>query len=133
MTPATPQAIYKAALTKWAMPLDMAAGARAPQVPEDPGVVHAVRPVRRELELREPYFIEDTYNYRAALCGAKVKVIMPNTFKNEEPEACLDCISESRNPTRKPLMRPGGSGLAYILGDRWSPSRWRRKQRRRVL
>ncbi|MDQ0679069.1 hypothetical protein QFZ30_002451 [Arthrobacter pascens] len=130
MTAATPQPIYKAGLTKWAMPFDRSAGARAPQVPDDPGPIHAVRPLRTELGIREPYFIEDTYNYRAALCGAKVKIIMPNTFKPEEDKACAYCIAESRNPTRKVLMRPGG-GPAYNSGDRWSPGRWLRKRKQR--
>lgn len=132
MTPATPGApIYKAGLTKWAMPFDRAAGARAPQIPDDPGPIHAVRPLESEFGIREPYFIEETYNYRAALCGAKVKVIMPNTFKIEEHGACADCIAESLRPTLKPpLMRPGGGSSAYIHGDRWSPGRWFQKRKK---
>lgn len=131
MTSANPRPIYKAGLTRWAMPFDREAGARAPQVPEEPGVVHAVRPVARELGIREPYFIEDTGDYRAALCGAKVKVIMPNTFKTEEEDACADCIAESINPKHAGIMRPGGRGPAYYFGDRWSPRRWVRKRTRR--
>jgi hypothetical protein len=124
-----PVPIYKAGLTKWAYPFDRSAGARSPQVPDDPGPIHAVRPTARELKLREPYFIEDTYNYRAALCGAKVKIIMPNTFKPDEDGACPRCMAESSNPTRKVLIRPGG-GIAYLFGDRWSPRRLRNRKQR---
>lgn len=132
MTTSAPQPIYKAGLTTgWSLPRDRTAGTRVPQVREDYGTVHAVRPVTNELQIREPYFIEDTYNYRAALCGAKVKVIMPNTFKTEEDDACAACIAETLNPSRKPLMRPGGRGPAYLFGDRWSPGRWNRLRRQR--
>lgn len=132
MTTANPQTpIYKAGLTRWAMPFDRSAGARSPQVPDEPGTVHAVRPVRRELGIREPYFIEDTGDYRAALCGAKVKVIMPNTFKSDEDGACEDCIAEYRKPQQSGPMRPGGRGPAYYHCDRWSPGRWRRKRAQR--
>ncbi|MGM9473174.1 hypothetical protein ACS5PJ_14365 [Pseudarthrobacter sp. YS3] len=129
MTSDSPAPIYKAALTKYAMPFDMAAGARAPQIPDDPGIVHAVRPVHSELGIREPYYIEDTGNYRAALCGALVKVIMPNTFKTEEPEACTYCIAETLNPAtdHRPILRPGGLFGMYG-GDAWSPRRWFRKR-----
>lgn len=129
MTDAAPQTpIYKAGLTKWDMPRDRAAGARAPRLPEDPGIVHAVRPVRSELGIREPYFIEDTYDYRAALCGAKVKIIMPSSFKADEDEACPDCIKALRKP-QKMLISPTGK-INYIFGDRWSPARWRRLRKR---
>lgn len=126
----TPNPIYKAGLTRWVMPFDRDAGARAPAVPDDPGPIHAVRPVARELSLREPSFLEETYMYRAALCGAKVKVIMPNSFKPAEAGACAACIAETRKPPPKTLMRPGG-GFFSTFGDPWNPSRWRRLSRKR--
>ncbi|QSZ47215.1 hypothetical protein AYX22_01490 [Arthrobacter sp. D5-1] len=67
--------------------------------------------------------------YRAALCGAKVKVIMPNSFKSEEEGVCRDCVNEARKPQRTTLMRPGG-GISNIFGDKWNPARWRRISRR---
>ncbi|MBD1541036.1 hypothetical protein G9E11_01945 [Arthrobacter sp. IA7] len=131
MTPADSSApIYKAGLTSWSMPFDRQAGARTPQVPDEPGTIHAVRPTQSELRLREPYFIEDTYNYRAALCGAKVKIIMPNTFKADEEEACPYCIEETCKPPRRTLQRPGG-GPGYVVPDLWSPRQWLHKRKQR--
>ena len=130
MTLDAPKPIYKAGLTRWETPRDLQAGARAPQVPDDPGPIHAVRPITRELTMRGPSFLEDTYNYRAALCGAKVKIVMPNSFKAEESGACKDCADESRKPVPSRFLRPHG-GIATSFGDRWSPARWRRISRKR--
>lgn len=117
-----------AGLTGWVEVFDRQAGAWTPMVPDDPGIIHAVRPRPREPQLHEPSFLEDTYMYRAALCGAKVKVIMPNTFKPNEDGACQDCAKE--DPTPK-LIRPGTPAeKMFTMGDAWNPRAWRRKQRR---
>lgn len=122
----TQDAVTLAGLTRWSMPFDKAAGARVPTVPDNPGIIHAVRPRRTEIGLREPSFIEDTYMYRAALCGAKVKVIMPNTFKADEEGACQDCAKEDPTPT---LIRPGTPAFKmFTMGDPWNPRTWRKKQ-----
>lgn len=120
MTPKpAPDSTPLAGLTAWAMPFDRAAGARVPTIPDDPGIIHAVRPRPTEVGMREPSFIEDTYLYRSALCGAKVKVIMPNTFKAEEDGACQACAKADPAP---PLVRPGSPGWKmFSMGDIWSP------------
>lgn len=128
---ASPAPIYKAGLTSWAMPFDRQAGARTPQVPDEPGPIHAVRPLPSEVRLREPYFIEDTYNYRAALCGAKVKIIMPNTFKTDEDEACPYCVDETRKSSTEVLRQPGG-GPTHVMLDLWSPRKLHGKRKQRA-
>jgi hypothetical protein len=111
------------------MPFDRTAGARVPTAPDDPGVIHAVRPRRTELGMREPSFLEDTYMYRAALCGAKVKVIMPNTFKADEEGACQECAQQDLAPK---LIRPGTPPQKmFSTGDSWNPRAWRKKQRQK--
>ena len=132
MTPTTEPPILQAGLTRWAMPFDRIAGARAPQVPEDHGVIHAVRPTRSELALKEPYFIEDTGDYRAAICGARVKVIMPNSFKPSEEDACPDCIADAAHQLRIGISRPGSPTFVPIFGERWSPGRYRRLRAKRA-
>ncbi|WP_284985476.1 hypothetical protein [Arthrobacter sp. fls2-241-R2A-172] len=76
-----------------------------------------------------PSFLEDTYNYRAALCGAKVKVVMPNSFKPAETGACKDCVEEAGKPVASKFLHPKG-GIATAFTDRWSPGRWRRLSRK---
>ena len=130
MTPNLPEPVYKAGLTRWETPRDLQAGARAPQVPDDPGPIHAVRPTTRELTMRGPSFLEDTYNYRAALCGARVKVVMPNSFKPTETGACQDCADEASKPVPSKFLHPKG-GITTAFTDRWNPARWRRLSRKR--
>ncbi|CAN7467192.1 hypothetical protein LJR013_003209 [Pseudarthrobacter oxydans] len=122
-------AVPLAGLSAWAMPFDRTAGARVPTVPDNPGIIHAVRPRLTEMGLREPSFIEDTYMYRAALCGAKVKIIMPNTFKADEEGACQKCANEDPAPS---LIRPGTpASKMFTMGDIWGPRTWRRKSVRK--
>lgn len=121
-----PDAVILAGLTGWSMPFDREAGARVPTIPDDPGVIHAVRPRRTEIGMREPSFIEDTHMYRVALCGAKVKVIMPNTFKADEEGACQKCAKKDPAPS---LIRPGTpASKMFTMGDIWSRRAWRKKQ-----
>ncbi|KQQ98404.1 hypothetical protein ASF72_18335 [Arthrobacter sp. Leaf141] len=116
-----------AGLTKWSMPFDRVAGTRVPTVADDPGIIHAVRPVRRETSLREPIFLEDI-DYRAALCGAKVKVIMPSTFKPDEVGGCPACAAVRPGNM---IKYPKGNSAFPNYGDRWSPRARRRKHQGR--
>lgn len=129
----TYEPVYKAALIGYVMSFDKAAGAWTPTVPADIGIVHGVRPVHTELNLREPYFIEDRGDYRAALCGVLVRVIMPNTFKTNEPDGCWACISEALDPStdHRPILRPAGRPGLYG-GDAWSPKRLLHKSAVRI-
>lgn len=127
-TNSEPNAVPLAGLTGWIEVRDRAAGAKTPAVPDDPGIIHAVRPRRTEIGMREPSFIEDTYMYRVALCGAKVKVIMPNTFKADEEGACQKCAKKDPAPS---LVRPGTpASKMFTMGDIWGPRRRGKKHRR---
>jgi hypothetical protein len=59
-------------------------------VPEDIGVVHALRRGRFRPRLKEPYFT-GRYEIDEALCGARVKVHLPLEFDPGDPDACQRC------------------------------------------
>jgi len=88
---------------------------RSPILPEDPGTVHAIRasakpdkridtailitsPTWREIQrlqdTNEPQFFEDYQNYKSAICGRTVKVLLPAEFHEDDPDACQSCIAK---------------------------------------
>ncbi|MFC8037840.1 hypothetical protein ACFUOZ_00610 [Paenarthrobacter sp. NPDC057355] len=107
-----------AGLTSYGMTRDEAAGKWVPCNYDEPGVIHAVRPAAAEPKMKNPYFIEETQDYRAALCGALVKVIMPNTFKPCEDGACPECIEELEVAEVREVLVTGPQ-FTSPLGDSW--------------
>lgn len=83
--------IYAAALTRFEKPKDPITHIHTPILPEDPGIVHIVRATVREVAQHDPWFIEDPEQYRAGLCGARVKVILAMPLRSDDPEGCWDC------------------------------------------
>lgn len=105
-------------LTAYALARDAVSRKWHPVIPDDPGIIHAIRPTITEPTITEPYFIEDTQHYRAGLCGALVKVVVPLSFKPTETGACPECLEELANPAVQDgwLRNPFG---ASMTGDRW--------------
>jgi hypothetical protein len=86
-----------AGLTSYGMTRDLSTGAWIPSIYDNPGKIHAVRPMAFEpalASMRDPYFIEETYNYRQSVCGITVKVILPLSFKPAEDNACPKCAEQ---------------------------------------
>lgn len=123
-------AAYPAALADYAEGRDPVTRRWNPALPDEPGTIHALRPVGQELFIREPHFIEHTEDYRAAVCGALVKVIMPVSFKAAEEGACRECAQEMAAPA----VHARADLYSHLLdrGDKWDPNRWAKKQRKRI-
>ena len=66
-----------------------------PRLPADFQTVHAVADVssiqRSPERAKDPYFLEGPNEYKPALCGAKVKVVLAIPFNGGEPRACNPC------------------------------------------
>jgi hypothetical protein len=64
-----------------------------PVLPADLGPVHAV-PVspRDERMLRGPVFLDAELGYATALCGATVKVVLPQSFDPGDEDSCRRCV-----------------------------------------
>lgn len=93
-----------ASLTSYGMTRDDSAGTWIPRIYDDPGKIHAVRPMIHEsawAQMTAPYFIEETYNYRQSVCGTTVKVILPLSFKPNEDNACPKCIERLARESRR--------------------------------
>lgn len=86
------------ALKRFKLERDSMNGKMHPKLPKDFQTVHAVEDVsfiRRSRERsQDPYFLEGPDEYRAALCGAKVKVVLAVQFCSTDRQACPSCASE---------------------------------------
>ncbi|MBE0009585.1 MULTISPECIES: hypothetical protein [unclassified Arthrobacter] len=60
-------------------------------LPEKPGTVHCVRKNRRTGNISDAIYLEDPLDYEYALCGEKVKVILPTAFANAGEDECSRC------------------------------------------
>lgn len=74
-----------------------------PSVPDEPGVVHAIRTLT--LRANEPQFLEGVGAGSQALCGASVRIIMPVRFQRDDPDACAACTKHYEAGTRRPPRR----------------------------
>lgn len=110
-----------AGLTKYGMTRDPITRLMVPAIPDDPGVIHALRPTVSTRPILEPHFIEHTEEYRAAICGAQIKVVLPLSFKPGEDGACRECTAELRSNVPLTATDPGGSMPIFEKpgGDDW--------------
>lgn len=106
-------------LTRYSLARDQATRIWHPIIADDPGTIHAVRPATTEPSLTAPYFIEDTGDYRAAICGAQIKVILPLTFKATEPGVCPECIEEINEPST-PVPWLHNPFRTATVGESWT-------------
>lgn len=82
------------ALTRFELERDKNNHAWYPGLPAAPGIAHSYRPWGLEAApANEPLFLDSPHEYRRALCGKKVKVILGNGFRLDDPEACQSCVA----------------------------------------
>jgi hypothetical protein len=87
MTPRT----YLAALRHFDIPKDPRTRLHTPALPLRMGIVHALNPLPIETGISQPWYIEDPMDYRTALCGARIKVILPIGLGIKDPDGCWEC------------------------------------------
>lgn len=61
-------------------------------LPEDPGVVHANPNSGAKVKRGHPRFA-DRHEVWHALCGRRVKVLLPRAFDSTDPSACPRCAA----------------------------------------
>ncbi|ALE91836.1 hypothetical protein AOC05_05030 [Arthrobacter alpinus] len=113
---------YAAGLTNYVITKDLATGHKTPRLRDNPGQVHAVVNNTSRPAMQEPFFVEETWDYRAALCGKLIRVVMPLSFKSNEENICRRCVSKMElldNPKLTKLERVKLEG--YRFG--WIPKR----------
>lgn len=100
---------YLAGLTRFDIERDRNNHYLYPVLPENPGVAHAMVNLTGRRPAEEDYLTAPA-EYRQALCGAKLKVILPTRFIPADPSACRTCrdIAVERLATRQAaeLTRP---------------------------
>jgi hypothetical protein len=117
MTPHT----YLAALSRFDIPKDPRTRLHTPALPLQMGIVHALNSLPAEIGIRQPWYIEDPMDYRAALCGARIKVILPIPLTTKDPDGCWECQRLLRT---NPPPPPEDAEL-------WSyPTDWERNRRK---
>lgn len=115
---------YAAGLTNYVIAKDPVTGHKAPRLKDNPGQVHAVYNDSRRPAMQEPFFVEETWDYRAAVCGKLIRVIMPLSFKETEENACQRCVAQMATiDASQPLRFEGIISERFQLG--WRP-RWAR-------
>jgi hypothetical protein len=82
---------YLAALRHFDIPKDPYTRLHTPSLPLRMGIVHALNPLPTETGISQPWYIEDPMDYRAALCGARVKVVLPIPLTTKDPDGCWEC------------------------------------------
>ncbi|POH58286.1 hypothetical protein [Arthrobacter glacialis] len=85
---------YAAGLTNYVIAKDPGTGRKAPRLRDNPGQVHAVVNNIHRPAMLEPFFVEETWDYRAALCGQLIRVVMPLSFKSTEENVCRQCVAK---------------------------------------
>jgi hypothetical protein len=70
-----------------------------PELPADPGTVHALvyinaRGVIDVARPKEPDYIEG-WHPAEAICGARVRTLLPIQFNTDDPDACPKCIQHA--------------------------------------
>jgi hypothetical protein len=77
-----------------------------PTLPTEPGIVHAIRRYGAIATISEPIYLEGPYEYQRAMCGAKVKVLLPTAFATAKEDACLRCKETGRKEKRQGPPEP---------------------------
>lgn len=88
-----------------------------PVVPDEPGEVHAVPPRHPRLGGRPVTtveIIEGPVSARTALCGRKVRIIMPARFDSEDPDSCARCAEHYESGTWAPRRDEGSRLVSYV-------------------
>jgi hypothetical protein len=84
---------YRSGLTHHDVRRDSVDHRLEPVLPADLGSVHAVPVSQRDKRvLREPEFLDPELGYATALCGATVKVVLPQSFDPGDEDTCRRCV-----------------------------------------
>lgn len=84
---------YFAALTRFDKQRDPNNHVWYPTLPDNPGTVHSYRPMRFDSTPRQDQFLDSPIEYRKALCGTKIKVILATGFRLDDDDACQSCVA----------------------------------------
>jgi hypothetical protein len=82
---------YLAAHRHFDIPKDPHTRLHTPALPLRMGIVHAINPLPTETGISQPWYIEDPLDYRVALCGARIKVILSIALGIKDPDGCWGC------------------------------------------
>lgn len=82
---------HVAALTSFTKEKDI--NGRYPGIPRDFGVVHSMFRADTVRDCKDPLFYEYPGSYGKAICGARVKTVLPTAFQLDDPDACQTCVA----------------------------------------
>lgn len=88
---------FIAGLDRFDKKRDNGHGRGHPVLPENIGKVHAIVniPALSSDLYTEAQFCESPFEYKKALCGRTVKVVLPKVFDPEDPDVCPGCADAS--------------------------------------
>lgn len=109
--------VYVMALTRFDKEQDAGNHRWYPTLPADPGIVHSYRDRMTAASPTQPLILDSPFEYRIALCGAKVKVVLPTAFRLDDDDACQTCVAlthreqetGSAAPGTRPFRPPSGN------------------------
>jgi hypothetical protein len=111
---------YRSGLTCYDVRRDPVDHALDRVLPDDLGPVHAVPiPSRDRRTLREPEFL-DGWGYATAVCGATVKVLLPQSFDPGDEDSCSRCVGPALRGEHAPRHRddePADTRHDGLVGD----------------
>lgn len=110
---------YAAGLTNYVIAKDLVTGHKTPRLRDNSGQVHAVYNDTRRPAMKEPFFVEETWDYRAALCGELIRVIMPLSFKSTEENVCQRCVAKMETTDITQPSQFDGTTLEGIDRNWW--------------
>jgi hypothetical protein len=102
---------YFAALTRFDKERDPNNHVWYPRLPDNPGTAHSYRPMRFESTPRQNHFLDSPIEYRKALCGATIKVILATGFRLDDDDACQSCVALTHQETETGVAAQGAPPL----------------------
>jgi hypothetical protein len=128
----SPQRRYLAGLTSYDMRRDPHDHILDRALPADPGEAHAVVVWRGSRVPKQPQFL-DSWMAEYALCGRRIKVLLPLTFRPDDSDAdqCPRCRALVRSGALTPGRRPevdhdatDATGVHPTSGHPWTGRQW---------
>ncbi len=99
---------FIAGLDRFDKKRDNGHGTSYPTLPLNIGKVHAIHDSRWMPSglHTEPQFCDSPFEYKMALCGATVKVVLPLVFDPGDPDVCPGCSTSSFKDHRPRVQVP---------------------------
>lgn len=117
-----PKLFHHAGLTKFDRTRDSENHRLYPDLPIEIGKVHSIRSQRfGQRRLKEAEFLDSPFSYATALCGAKIKVILPKEFDPGEEDACQKCATLTHREIETGIATPGTLPILRDTPDWGSP------------